>query len=747
MKRPLKTVLKYFKKHGARVFLVVLGFAVLLALLQLQVFKKIEQDYQRNTAHLLYAPAPENSPVANIYLDGTQGAKALMAELTDLVAQIKKKSPEELFVVIDPKELKTCKQLSANFQGVTFIFKNADLDKDCLVHFRKQNISFLGLENFSLDLGKGEHIYVKDAASEIYNQFAEVSNSNLQMNMALAFTRIPQIDGREILKSGTKKIMSHGLHIVSLKNKTIFVGFNTQTFKKGMEQYIGAGIRSSDKPYTLKSETLSEDFKLSNLYFHLQEDAFLKSTSAGLQYVLWALIYLQVLFAILYFGPMMSVLTVSAVGLEVLVLTAVIPTVFNFNVPMSYGLIAIVYATIFAQSLKRHEQDKVIKRTQRLLNARSQFNRQILENQKIQAPRVSKDSQLHTDFDKYFTQLNVVDSIHGVVIPDITEAGNASKDISIADKSLKEVTTESVTPKISNEVQQVFKNINLNLNANKKITETTSSLQKPKKIFFNVDVKQNADQPKTQFKILKDTHAVPQTKDTESDVINSKSKIAAKSEIKIANNKPGIGDADKPETKGGNKIETKVAIHTNPPPSSKSEVRFSMIHRPKVTGAKKAASATNISTKVPTTSAEAVPTMVLNFKNLFANNLKRKNLNFEVLGTLKASTIETQNQDSKKKELFFEALCIQVINDSIEGSSIEFSSHDKDEYVIYILTHKSMKQFNYKQWLKNAAFFEGIASDLKKQGIIIYQNCNAESEYHDLAIGFKKISSQATKVA
>ncbi len=649
MKRPLKTVLKYLKKHGARVFLMALGFAVLLALLQLQVFKKIEQDYQRNTAHLLYAPAPENSPVANIYLDGTQGAKALMAELTDLVAQIKKKSPEELFVVIDPKELKACKQLSANFQGVTFIFKSADLDKDCLVHFRKQNISFLGLENFSLDLGKGEHIYVKDAASEIYNQFEKVPNSKLQMNMALAFTRIPQIDGREILKSGTKKIMSHGHHIVSLKNKTVFVGFNTQTLKEGMGQYIGAGVRSSDKPYTLKSETLSEDFKLSNLYFHLQEGAFLKATSQNLQYALWALIYLQVLFAILYFGPMMSVLTVSAVGLEVLVLTAVLPVVLNFNLPMSYGLIAIVYATIFAQSLKRHEQDKVIKRTQRLLNARSQFNRQILENQQTQAPKASQEPQSHADFDRYFTQLNVVDSVHGVVIPDITEATNTSE----------------------------------------------SSVSQPsKKIFVNVDVKHSADQPSPQFKILKDTHVVPQIKSTD-----------------------------------------------------KLDPRFSMIRKPKITDTTKTTSTANASVKASSATAETVPAMVLNFKNLFANNLKRKNLNFEVLGVPKASIVETQSQNSKKKELFFEALCIQVINDSVEGSSIEFSSHDKEDYVIYVLSHKSTKQFNYKQWLKNAAFFEGIASELKTQGIIIYQNFNTESEYHDLAIGFKKISSQASKVA
>lgn len=685
-----------------------LGFVALIALLQFKVFEKIEQDYQKSTSQFLYAPAPELSSVSNVYLDGTQGAKALLAELTDLISVLKKKSPEEIFVVIDPKELKACAHLSTAFSGVKFVFKNSDVHKDCFAKFRKNDIGFLSLSEFTVDLGKGEHIYVKSAASEIYEQFTRVSQHSDTMNMALAFSRIPQIDGREILKSGTQKIRSHGEHLVNLKGKTVFVGFNTSTVHEDMVVQAQPWTRSSHKPYTLKSEILSEDFKLSNLFFHLKEDAFLKATTKHIQYALWALIYLQVLFSVMYFGPLLSALCISAVGLEVLALTVLFPAVLNLNVPMSYGLLSIVYTVIFAQALKRHEQEKVIRRTQKLLNARSLFNNQILDHkQSLRKNAASSVVDDTMDFNKYLTQIDVVDSVHGVVIPDISNEENPQARA----KQIEPSYTPPLSKPQAQHVQKAIPNTRQPQSAEVKSIsdrikpETQAEAQKQtsafKNIFTNVDVKKENMGPS--FKLNLKSTSPKETKHKPAQPMNVK---------KEGNGSQSANTPSQPQFK--------ILKDTAPRPFPKM-----MIER----------------------RAERPPMMVQNFQSLFTNNLRRKDIKFKVIGTPRAAQVEVQKTDSKKRDLFFEALCIQIINDSVEGSEIQFSSHDKDAYTVYVLTYKSQKQFNYKEWLKNAAFFEGLASELRLQGVIIYQNFDLSSDFHDLAIGFKKDQSQAFKVA
>lgn len=741
MKRPIKTLFKYTKRYGMTVFFVVLGYVSLMALLGLPVFQKIELEYQKSTSQFLYAPAPELSSVANVYLDSQKNFVGEgVSDLIRLLSYLKKKSPEKIFIVLNPKDLKKCEGLTDDFRNTTLIFTNTNVSADCFKNFREKNISFLGTHEFGVDLGKGEIIYVQNAKDHFYKNHKLAHNQDQIANLALSISRIPQIDAQELLNStGAKKAK-----VTDLKSKTIFIGYKMQNSnaQASVLSMAGQSEEHGTRPFTFSSSKLSEDYALSALYFQLQEDAFLQAASPRTQYFLWAALFLQVFFSLVYFNQWTSFFMISAVTLEVLVLTALAPVVLGLSLPMSHGLVTMVFAMIYAQAFKRCELERVVRRTQKLLSARSLFNNQLLNSKKslkvTPASLDLKDTET-SDFNKYFTKLDVVDSIHGVVIPDInsqdenSSSGNNNITASNANNNRNHNHSNNDSSSTPSKPEASVKNTAKPMTS---ITAASTVAKKSATVEKSETQKSSMNKPKPLFAEQKPQRAPRFThnfKKTEKTDTKTQPQIFFKPTLKKE-------DSHRPAKKMFVNIDVKPQDKVIP----KTEAPKFKILKPstEVEAVVQKPSAEDVVLTVPQASIIAQ-----NFQTLFANNLKRKELSFKLIGEKKAAKGEAQICETKKRQLFFEALCIQIINDAVPGTEIEFSTHEKDGYVIYFISHQSLKQFNYKEWLKNAAFFQGLAGELREQGVVIYQNRSEGENTQDLAVGFKTLKGQVFKVA
>lgn len=728
MAKAVKKAFKHLKKHSLKGLWIATGFCGLLAVLNLDISSQIDQAYKKQLSGLLYVSSPELSSVANVYTyknknSSSKNFAGFSADISfeNLILALKKKSTEKIFAVIASDELNQCQNWSKDINNITLILRNAHLPEKCLSLFRDQNISFLSFvsdhkvqnhlgssqtpieQEFTVDLGKGESVFVRAAQAYLFAEHSDALTANTDriLNFPLAFSRILQINAEDILDESKKS--------VSLKGKTVFVGMNND-------------LRG--RPYTTLSEQISDDYYLSVLAYNLKEKSFLKKAQSGFYYAFLALIFLQMFFAIQYCTQTHGAFLIAGITLQTGIISVIMPVFLNTTMSFGHGFIAIVFASLHFQFSKRLEMEKVIKRTQKLLSARSLFNNQLLNNKKSYLDSGNFGGQGRAadsdEFDKYFTKLEVVDSIHGVVSqePDVADSdsdSNSNVDVDV----------------------DVDANADAHTQSDSNVAGSNVSKAKASKAF---------GAEKTKLDSLKPVSINPMVKKIK---IENESNPSGTSRIKDPVIRPKIfanvgSDAPKPKD-----TVIKKAIFSN-----EGEKNFK-IKKPEMLIKKDTEEAVPIKKdlfkikKTPPAEQKIVsvtPLLVSNFTKLFANNLKRKKVTFSIKNEVQMNETEALLKTDKKSKIFFEALCLQVLSDVPPQTTIVFSSHKAGDFVIHLIKSESQKQFDYKKWIKGSKYFSELADDLKQQGIIIYQN-SATKDQNEIAVAIKRIQSKSFEAA
>lgn len=569
----------------------------------------------------MYPPSDKEASIFNIYLN-----KHNKSRLFKLISDLKSYEPKLIFVSMSSDQLSHCQNLPEDFAQLTIVLRDENLNPSCLKVLKEKELTLLSFafsdsidnesgafknvqaSEFAIDLGKGEKVFINSAKNEFFSQFNLTPHlQNLSFNLPLAFSKVKQVNGEELLKHSK-------VYKKSLKDKVVFVGIDS--------------LNHLQRPFSIKSVSVSDTYYLSTLYQHLNEKTFLKEMPAYAHYLFLLLIFAQVFLIVNHCGQVFGFVLMTSVFLQVTAVSVASVFFFDQITAFGHGIIVGAYAWLHFQILKRFELERTVKRTQKLLSKRSDFNSQVL-NQQTQFFENKKESE----FDKYFTKLEVVDSTHGII--PMSEI-----------KSFQTPKEESKDSSLDGAVEKTFKIKNQNQNE--------------------------------------------ETKDVKGFKINAT--------VKKSEN-------EKNETA---KIQNKDSDHLK-------DIKIP-------------------SQQIP----DDTPLMVENFKKLFANNLRRKEVKFIILNDLLKADLENSEYEARKREIFFEALCLQIIADAKPQSEIEFSTHKKSGYVIYVLTNQSIGAFNYKQWLNQADFFASLAEELKKQGVIIYQNQDLEAGLSEMAVAFKE---------